>query len=128
MFFVLPSCFVVGFSGISRTARTNICSGKPPMISIVSLTIVFGTPVTRYLRLRSMNSVASIASAVMFGFAAAILCARTTALGQCGQVGVENTWMCVGLSTAWIHFSVSGSRSILPVPATMIASTRPTNS
>ena len=70
------------------------------MISIVSLTIVLGTPVTWYLRLRSMNSVASIASAVMLGFAAAILCARTTALGQCGQVGVENTWMCVGLSTA----------------------------
>jgi hypothetical protein len=98
------------------------------MISIVSLTIVFGTPVTRYFRLRSMNSVASIASAVMFGFAAAILCARTTALGQCGQVGVENTWMCVGLVTAWIHFMVSGSSSILAVPAVMMASTRPTNS
>src|SRR6186713_2818217 len=98
------------------------------MISIVSLTIVLGTPVTWYLRLRSMNSVASIASAVMLGFAAAILCARTTALGQCGQVGVEKTWMWVGVSTAWIHCIVSGSRSILPVPATMMASTRPTNS
>src|SRR5207244_12874775 len=90
--------YASGNSGRWRAARTKGFSGKPRMISIVSLTIVFGTPVTRYLRLNSMNSVASIASAVMFGLAAAILCARTTALGQCGQVGVEKTWMCVGVS------------------------------
>ena len=61
------------------------------MISTVSLTMVLGTPVTRNLRARSMNSVASIAADVMFGFAYAILCARTTALGQWGQVGVLKT-------------------------------------
>ncbi|MDQ3439141.1 MAG: hypothetical protein M3478_02185, partial [Planctomycetota bacterium] len=80
------------------------------MISTVSLTIVFGTPVTRKRRESSMNSVASIADDVMFGLENAILCARTTALGQCGQVGVLNTWMCVGLSTLASSSSVSGSR------------------
>jgi hypothetical protein len=38
-----------------------------------------------------MNSVASTASDRMFGLANAILWARTTALGQCGHVGVLNT-------------------------------------
>ena len=34
-------------SSIWSAARTNISSGNAPMISIVSLTIVLGTPVTR---------------------------------------------------------------------------------
>ena len=63
---------------------------------MLSLTIVLGTPVTRNLRDKSMNSVASTEVAVMCGLLNAILCARTTALGQCGQVGVENTLMSVG--------------------------------
>lgn len=61
------------------------------MISTVSFTIVFGTPVTLYLRDSSMNSVASMAADEINEFENAILCARTTALGQCGQVGVLKT-------------------------------------
>ena len=46
-------------SGNPSTPRTNDSSGSAPRISIDSLTIVFGTPVTRNFRDRSMNSVAS---------------------------------------------------------------------
>jgi hypothetical protein len=69
---------------------------------------VFGTPVMRYLRARSGNSVASTANAMMFGLANAISLARATALGQCGQVGVENTWMVVGVVTASTRTRFSG--------------------
>ena len=46
-------------SGNPSTPRTNYSSGSAPRISIDSLTTVFGTPVTRNFRDRSMNSVAS---------------------------------------------------------------------
>jgi hypothetical protein len=35
-------------------------------------------------------------AAVMFSFSRAMRWARLTARGQCGQVGVTNTWMLVG--------------------------------
>ena len=92
------------------------------------MTMVLGTPVTRYWRDRSMNSVASTEVAVMFGLLNAILCARTTALGQCGQVGVENTLMSVGSVTEASKVSDAASNSVLPVPASSTASTSGTNS
>ena len=67
---------------------------------MLPLTTVFGTPVTRNRRARSGNSVASTANAVMFGLANAISGERLTARGQCGQVGVVNTCIVVGLSMA----------------------------
>src|SRR6185295_173482 len=54
----------------------------------------------RYFRARSGNSVASTAYAVMCSLANAISCERLTARGQCGQVGVENTWIVVGVVTS----------------------------
>jgi hypothetical protein len=41
----------------------------------------------------------------MFGFAKAISCARLTARGQCGHVGVVKTWIIIGWSTAAASFS-----------------------
>src|SRR4029077_4294849 len=69
---------------------TYVSSGSAPRISTVSFTTVFGTPFTWYLRARSGNSVASTSYAVMLGFDSAISCARLTARGQCGHVGVVN--------------------------------------
>lgn len=95
---------------------------------MLSLTMVLGTPVTWYFRDRSMNDVASTAVAVMCGLLNAILCARTTALGQCGQVGVEKTLISVGEVTPSSIFTVAGSSSALPVPASRMDSTSGTNS
>jgi hypothetical protein len=95
---------------------------------MLSFTIVLGTPVTRNFLERSMNSVASTEVAVMCLLLNAILCARTTALGQCGQVGVENTLMSIGALTEASLVSESGSSSTLPVPASSTASTSGTNS
>ncbi len=92
------------------------------------LTIVFGTPVTRYLRDSSKNSVASTEAAVMWGFSNASLCARTTAPGQCGQVGVTNTSMVVGWSTAATSFLLSSVSPDSSPPARMIASMSAMNS
>lgn len=93
-----------------------------------SFTTVFGTPVTRYRRARSGNSVASTANAVMCLLANAISCARLTARGQCGHVGVENTWIVTGLSTAAIRWRFSSVRCEPAPPTRRMACTSEMNS
>ena len=95
----LRAVYVAGgesVSGNPSTLRTNSSSGSAPRISVLPLTIVLGTPVTRNFRERSMNSVASTEVARMCVLSPAILCASDTARGQCGQVGVTKTWMSSG--------------------------------
>lgn len=66
---------------------------------MVPFTTVFGTPVTRYIRDKSMNSVASTQVAVIKALDMAILWASVTARGQCGQVGVTKTLISTGSVT-----------------------------
>ncbi len=91
-------------------------------------TIVLGTPLTRYLRERSKNSVASTDAAVMWGFSNASLCARTTAPGQCGHVGVTNTSIVIGWSTCATSALLSSLSPESSPPARMIASMSDMNS
>ena len=93
-----------------------------------SLTTVFGTPVTRYCRTRSGYSTAATAEAVMCGLTSAMRCARLTALGQCGQVGVTNTWMSIGWSTAAIKAWLSSLSPESPEATSRIDSTSETSS
>ena len=65
---------------------------------------------------------------VMFGLANAISLARATALGQCGQVGVENTWMVVGVVTASTRARFSGVSWDSYPPASISACTSEMNS
>jgi hypothetical protein len=89
---------------------------------------IFGTAETRYARLSSGNSVASIAVARTRSDATAMCCARRTARGQYGQVGVENTLMSTSepsvLSDAFVSSDSDGS----PLEATIMASIRFENS
>jgi len=99
------------------------------MISIEPLTIVFGTPVTRYLRDSSMNSVASTLVARMKGLSTAMRWASVTARGQCGQVGVTNTLMSRGSrACAAISALLSAVSPESSVPARMTASMSAMNS
>jgi len=112
----------------SSTCPTNAASGSAPRISTRSLTTVFGTPVTRYWRTRSGYSIAATADAVMCAFSRARRWARLTALGQCGQVGVANTWMSIGWSTAATSARLSSLNPESPEATSAIASTSDTSS
>jgi len=93
-----------------------------------SLATVFGTPVTRYCCTRSGYSTAAIAEAVMCELTSAMRCARLTALRQCGQVGVTNTWMSIGSSTAAIKAWLSSLSPESPEATSRIDSTSETSS
>ena len=88
-----------------------------------SSTTVFGTPVTWYCAARSGNSVASMADAVTCGLAAARRQARLTAWGQKRQVGVTNTWMPSGRSSASSAATLSSLSGGPAPPATSMALT-----
>ena len=64
----------------------------------------------------------------MCGFANAISCARFTARGQCGQVGVVNTWTVIGVSTAATSERLSADSVEAPPPTSSIAWISETNS
>jgi hypothetical protein len=66
------------------------------MISTFSFTTVLGTPLMRYFLITSGNSAAPTDAIVTLSLAIDIRIARLTARGQCGHVGVTNTWMCTG--------------------------------
>src|SRR5437773_10527811 len=64
----------------------------------------------------------------MFGFAKAISCARLTARGQCGQVGVVNTCIVTGLSTVAIRWRLLVDRFDPEPPTSSTACTSEMNS
>jgi len=89
---------------------------------------ILGTAMTRYARESSGNSVASMAVAVMRSDATAMCCARRTARGQCGQVGVEKTLICTSPARAASELLVASESWGAPVEATIMASIRLLNS
>ena len=89
---------------------------------------ILGTAITRYERERSGNSVASMAVAVTRSDATAMCCARRTARGQYGQVGVEKTLMCTSPVSPASEALVASVSCGSPLEATMIASIRLLNS
>ena len=89
---------------------------------------IFGTAMTRYDRDSSGNSVASIAIALTRSDATAMCCARRTARGQYGQVGVEKTLISTSLASPASEVFVASLSAGSPDEATMIASIRLLNS
>lgn len=77
-------------------------------VSAPELIVVCGTPLTLNLFANSGNSIASIISARMSGFARAKRCASVTAGGQYGQVGVTNTCRSTSLLIFSMKTIVSG--------------------
>ena len=88
----------------------------------------FGTAITWYERESSGNSVASIAIERTLSEATAMCCARRTARGQYGQVGVEKTLMSTSDSRPASAVFVSSESAVSPVEAIAIASIRLPNS
>ena len=92
---------------------------------------VFGAVIEKLVRRHPHvfgDATAATAEAVMCGLTRAMRCARLTALGQCGQVGVTNTWMwssSVIRSSCW---SVSGLSGFVWREREAMPSIRVTNS
>jgi hypothetical protein len=110
------------------TCFSSIDSGPAPTNSTDSPTTVLGTDETRYRCARSGNPVTSTPSAVMGSLSIAKRKARRTARGQCGQVGVEKTWMCTGWRSSPRAARVSAVRPLSPEETSRIASTSVPNS
>ena len=87
-----------------------------------------GTPITRYARAIAGNSVASMAVARTCSDATAMCCARRTARGQYGQVGVEKTLISTGSARAASDVFVFSERAGSAVEATIMESMRLLNS
>ncbi len=109
-------------------ACTNSASGRAPSMLPVSFTMVRGTARIWYRCARYGNSVISTMSAVMNSFSTATCCASRTAAGQCGQVGVLNTWMWVGWVIPVKAVLLSGVRSVLPLDTVRMAARKGANS
>ena len=88
----------------------------------------YGTALTRYARDSSGNSVASTAVAVTRSDAIAICCARRTARGQYGQVGVEKTLMCTSPASVASEALLSAVSEASPLDTATIESIRLLNS
>jgi hypothetical protein len=88
----------------------------------------FGTPMTWYARDSSGNSVASIVVDRILSEATAMCCARRTARGQWGQVGVEKTLMSTSSASVRSDASVSSVSAGCPVDTSTIESMRLLNS
>src|SRR2546427_5991562 len=117
-----------GVSTAWSTAPRKSRSGTAPSNCTRSLITTFGTPITLYARDSSGNSVASMTVERTRSDATDMCCARRTARGQCGQVGVENTLMSTSDASARSDARVSSLSAGTPVEATMIESIRLLNS
>jgi hypothetical protein len=117
-----------GVSTAWSTAPRKSGSGTAPSNWTRSLITTFGTPITWYARESSGNSVASITVERTRSDATDMCCARRTARGQCGQVGVEKTLMSTSVASARNEANVSSASAGAPVDATMIASIKLLNS
>jgi len=103
-------------------------SGRAPRISTVPFTIVFGTPLTWYFRTKSGYSLASTTKDVTLPLSTAMRLARLTARGQCGQVGVTNTWSVRDDSMPASMARLASFRPESPADTTLIASSSDMNS
>ncbi len=99
-----------------------------PSNSTRSLITILGTAITRYRWDSSGNSLASMHCAVTRADAIAMCCARRTARGQCGQVGVAKTLMTTSSVSPSSAALVSSLRPVSPLEVAMIESTRLENS
>lgn len=115
-----------------EAARSTACrksgSGTAPSKETRSLMTIFGTPITRWARASSGNSVASIAVERIRSDATDMCCARRTARGQYGQVGVEKTLISTSASSVASEDFVASLSAGSPLEATMIASIKLENS
>ena len=68
------------------------------------------------------------ALAVISGFSTAMRWAMATARGQCGQVGVENTWMASGVETWATSARLAGERPESLAPTVSMAASSAANS
>src|SRR5438067_3848593 len=110
------------------TASRNCGSGSAPSNPTRSLMTILGTAITRYERERSGNSVASMAVAVTRSDATAMCCARRTARGQYGRVGVEKTLISTSPASVASEDFVSAISDASPLDTAMIESMRLLNS
>jgi len=108
--------------------RTKSSSGRAPRISTVSFATVFGTPLTWYLRTRSGYSLASTMEEVTCPLSTAMRFARLTARGQCGQVGVTNTWSASGDWICPMSARLASVRPESPADTSLMASMSDMNS
>jgi hypothetical protein len=105
-----------------------MASGPAPTNSTASPTTVLGTEDTRYFRASSGYPVTSTPSEVILSLSSANWKARRTARGQCGQVGVEKTWMWTGCVKAARPARVSSPRPLFPPDTSRMASMSEPNS
>lgn len=89
---------------------------------------IFGTAMTWFARESSGNSVASMATARTLSEAIAMCCARRTARGQYGQVGVEKTLISTFAGSAASEAFVSSLSAASPRETAMVESIRLLNS